>query len=129
MPRRTAVQPITATQARYILGKLIDEGKVSADDVTRHLSGMWQELTFVEKRLEELRAAAGAVQPVKRIRGVAKRARARLSPEVQQSRALQGQYIGLLRQVPEGDRKRFQDLAKTKGREVAVSALKRRLGK
>jgi hypothetical protein len=45
------------------------------------------------------------------------------------SRALQGQYIGLLRQVPEGDRKRFQDIAKTKGREAAVAALRKRLGK
>src|SRR5690349_2830604 len=102
MPRRAAVQPLTATQSRYILEKLIDEGKVSAEDVRRHLAGMWQELTFVEKRLEELRAAAGSVHPVSRVKKAARNVRARISPAIQKSRALQGQYIGLLRQIPEG---------------------------
>lgn len=48
---------------------------------------------------------------------------------MRESRALQGQYIGLLRQVPKGNRKRFADIARTRGREAAVAALKKRLGK
>jgi hypothetical protein len=52
-----------------------------------------------------------------------------MTPEAQKSRALQGQYIGFLRQIPEGDRRRFQDIAKNQGREAAVAALKKRLGK
>jgi hypothetical protein len=34
-----------------------------------------------------------------------------------------------MRQIPEGDRRRFQDIARTKGRETAIAALKKRLGK
>jgi O6-methylguanine-DNA--protein-cysteine methyltransferase len=128
-PRTATLPPVTASQARYILEKLIDEGKVTAADVRRHLGGMWQEMNFLEKRLSELRGVAG--QPARRVKAAVTRARARrkVSPEVLRSRALQGQYIGLLRQIPEGDRKRFQDIARDRGREVAVAALKRRLGK
>ena len=129
MPRSATVQPLTASQARYILEKLIDEGKVTASDVTRHLAGMWQEMTFIEKRLSELRGAAASVHPVSTAKKAARRVRARITPAIQKSRALQGQYIGLLRQIPEGDRRRFQEIAKVKGRQIAVAALKRRLGK
>ena len=129
MRRKAEIQPLTATQARYILEKLVDEGKVTAGDITRHLAGMWQEMTFIEKRLSELRGAAGSVHPIRGAKKAARRVRARVAPAVQKSRELQGQYMGLLRQIPEGDKKKFQDIAKEKGREAAVEALKKRLGK
>ena len=132
MPRPANVPPLTANQARYILEKLIDEGQVSAADVRRHLAGMWQEMTFIEKRLSELQGAAQPVRhPVRAVRSAVKQRRRRrnASPEVAASQRLQGQYLGLIRQVPEGDRKRFQDIAKEKGREAAVAALRKRLGK
>ena len=131
MAARANVPPLTPNQARYILEKLIDERTVSAADVRRHLAGMWQEMTFLEKRIAELRGAAGTVQPVKRVKAAVKRVRRRrpVSPEVAESQRLQGQYLGYMRQVPEGDRKRFADIAKTKGREAAIAALKKRLGK
>ncbi|HVS33896.1 MAG TPA: FaeA/PapI family transcriptional regulator [Thermoanaerobaculia bacterium] len=132
MARAANVPPLTANQARYILEKLIDEGKVSAVDIRRHLAGMWQEMTFVEKRLSELRGIARPVKhPASRIRAAVKRAQRRrtVSPEVAASRQIQGQYLGLIRQVPEGDRRRFQDIARSKGREAAIAALKKRLGK
>ena len=131
MAARANVPPLTPHQARYILEKLIDERTVSAADVRRHLAGMWQEMSFLEKRIAELRGAAGSVQPVKRVKAAVKRVRRprTVSPEVAASQKLQGQYLGYMRQVPEGDRKRFADIAKTKGREAAVAALKKRLGK
>ncbi len=129
MARRATVPALTANQARYILEKLIDEGAVTAADVRRHLAGMWVEMNFLQKRIAELRAMAASVHPVRRVKSAVRRARRAVTPAMARSRALQGQYIGLLRQVPEGDRKRFQDLARGKGREAAVSALKKRLGK
>ena len=131
MPRRPDVPAVSAAQAHYILEKLIDEGSVSAADVRRVLAGMWQEMGVIERRLADLRDLAGAVRhPVRVAKERIRRRRMRaVTPEVARSRALQGQYIGLLRQVPEGDRKRFADIARTKGREAAVSALKKRLGK
>jgi len=134
MARPSNVPALTPQQARYILEKLIDEKVVSAADVRRHLAGMWQEMTFIEKRLSELRGIAGNVRPVSRakgaVRSAAKRIRRRaVTPEVAASRKLQGANLGRLRQIPEGDRKTFQDIAKTKGREAAVAAMKKRLGK
>jgi O6-methylguanine-DNA--protein-cysteine methyltransferase len=130
MARPAKTAGVTAAQARYILEKLIDERKVSAADVRRHLAGMWQEMNFLERRLSELRGMAGSVRaPLRRVRARLSRVRRPRSPEVVRSRAIQGQYIGLLRQIPEGDRKRFQDIARQKGRETAIAALKKRLGK
>jgi O6-methylguanine-DNA--protein-cysteine methyltransferase len=129
MGRKVEPQPLTAGQARYILEKLIDEGKVKAEDITRLLAGMWQEMTFVERRLSELRGVTASVHPIEGAKRTARKVRARVAPAVRKSRALQGQYIGLLRQIPDGDRKRFQDMARDQGREAAVEALKRRLGK
>ena len=133
MARPANVPALTPQQARYILEKLIDEKVVSAADVRRHLAGMWQEMTFIEKRLSELRGIAGNVRPVSRAKGAVRRAAKRIrrpvTPEVAASRKLQGAYLGRLRQIPEGDRKTFQDIAKTKGREAAVAAMKKRLGK
>ena len=96
---------------------------------------MWQEMSFIEKRLSELRAVAGTAHPVrsvkKAVRKVSKRVRQRreVTPEVAASRKVQGQYLGFMRQIPEGDRKRFQDIARTKGRELAIAAMRKRLGK
>lgn len=131
MARPTNPQSLTPRQALYILEKLIDDRTVSAADVRRHLAGMWQEMNFVEKRLSELRGATAAVRhPVARVKATIKRRRRRrVSPEVAASQKLQGQYLGYMRQIPEGDRKRFQEIAKSKGREPAVLAMKKRLGK
>lgn len=128
---RAMVPAVTDAQAHYILEKLIDEGSVSAADVRRHLAAMWEEMSFIERRLADLRDLGGAARhPVRRVKARLRRRKlGSVSPEVARSRALQGQYIGLLRQVPEGDRKRFADIARSKGREAAVAALKKRLGK
>jgi hypothetical protein len=122
MARRAKIPVLTSGQARYILEKLIDEGKVSAVDIRRHLAGMWQEMTFIEKRIAELRGVASSVNPLRRVRRSASKA-------LSKSLALQGQYIGFLRQIPEGDRKPFQNLAREKGRAAAIAALKKRLRK
>jgi O6-methylguanine-DNA--protein-cysteine methyltransferase len=125
------IPALTSNQARYVLEKLIDERKVTADDVRRHLAGMWQELNFVEKRLSELRGMTGSVHPVRRVRAAIKRVTKRrpVSPEMAASQKLQGRYLGYMRQIPEGDRKRFADIAKTQGREAAIAALRKRLGR
>jgi len=130
MARPAKPQSITPRQALYILEKLIDERTVSAADVRRHIAGMWQEMNFMEKRLSELRGAAAAARhPVSTVKATIRKRRRRVSPEIAASQRLQGQYLGYMRQIPEGDRKRFQEIAKSKGRETAVEAMKKRLGK
>ena len=129
MARRATVPAVTGPQARYILEKLIDEGKLSAADVRGHLGGMWREMSFIEKRIAELRGLASSVHPIRRVKATVRRARRAITAAGMKSRALQGQYIGFLRQVPERERKRFQEMARTKGREEAIRALRKKLKK
>ena len=50
--------PLSSHQAYYILEKLVDEKIVSAADIRRHLAGMWQEMSALERRIAELRDMA-----------------------------------------------------------------------
>jgi len=102
---------------------------------------MHQEIVDLEQRLHALRiAAAGttasrasaasgvvstpAVTPRRR-----RRARKTASPEVQASRELQGRYVSLIRQIPKYKRRQYQQIAKKRGREAAVTEMRRALGK
>jgi hypothetical protein len=127
MARPANVPAVTPRQAQYILEKLIDERSVTAADIRRHLAGMWQEMSALEKRIAELRGLAGNVQPVRGVKRIAKRIR-RASAEVLASRKLQGQYIAAIRQIPKNQRKHFATIAKKDGREAAIAAIKRHLG-
>jgi hypothetical protein len=120
---------ITPSQARYILEKLIDEGKVTAADVRRHIAGMWDEMSALEKRIAALRDLGQPfAHPVRAARTVARKLRRRakrVSAEVAASRRLQGQYIAAIRQVAKSKRAKYAAIAKEKGREAAIREIKK----
>jgi len=134
MARPAALPALNGSQAKYILEKLIDERSVTAADVRRHLAGMWSEMSVLEKRIAELRGIMGSVHPVRRAKAVVQRVVKRVkrqakTPEAAASRRLQGQYIAYIRQIPKTRRKRFAAIAKKDGREAAITAIKKHLGK
>ena len=133
MPKQATVPPLTSSQTRYVLEKLIDEGKVTAADVRRHLGGMWSEMNRLEKRLAELRAmmepARHPVRAMKRATRKLTRAKRAISAKGRASYRLQGLYVAHIRQIPERERARFKRMAKQEGRERAVAEMKKRLGK
>jgi len=134
MPRRAEVPALTGSQALYILEKLVDEKKITAADIREQLAGMWREMSVLEKRIAELRGMVGSVHPVRAAKRVVKRVVARAkrtakTPEAAASRRLQGQYIAYIRQIPKRGRKRFAEIAKKNGREAAIAAIKKQLGK
>ena len=53
----------------------------------------------------------------------------KLSAKTRASYQLQGQYLGYMRQIPERQRVKYKTMAKTEGRESAVAAMKKALGK
>ncbi|MGZ4808909.1 MAG: hypothetical protein ACXVH7_04560 [Thermoanaerobaculia bacterium] len=124
------VPPLSSNQAYYILEKLVDEKVVSAADIRRHLSGMWQEMSALERRIAELRELAepirhpvrAAKRAVRKVRKAAKK----VTAEVQASRQLQGRYIAAIRQLPKNQREKYAAIAKEKGREAAIAAMKKR---
>jgi hypothetical protein len=133
MPRQATVPALTTSQTRYVLEKLIDEGKVTAADVRRHIAGMWSEMNSLERRLAELRAMIEpARHPVRAIKKVAKsltKAKRKITAKGRASYRLQGLYVAHIRQIPERERARFKKMAKQDGRERAVAEMKKRLGK
>lgn len=133
MPRKRAVPALTSQQARYILEKLIDEKTVTAADIRRHLSGMWEEMSALEKRISELRGMAEPLRhPVRAAKNVVKKVKRvakRVSAERLASQKIQGQYLGLIRQIAKRDRPKYQKIAQENGRESAISAMKKTLGK
>ena len=133
MARPANYPKLNSEQARYILDQLIAERKVLAADIRRHLAGLGDEVRALEARLAALRGAAAPVisHPVRAINSVVSKRRTNkaLTPEARASRKLQGQYVGLIRQIPERNRKRYQEIAKSKGRESAIAEMKKTLAK
>ncbi|HEX7121685.1 MAG TPA: hypothetical protein VF178_04880, partial [Gemmatimonadaceae bacterium] len=60
MPEHTSIDvaALTGAQARYIVGMLVNEGRLDGDDVARYLAMMADEIRALEARLALLRGAA-----------------------------------------------------------------------
>ena len=132
MARRAQAPSLSSGEARYVLEKLIDEGKVSARDVRETMAGMWEEMNFLERRLSELRGSAATVHPIRAVKRAAKtiaKKTRNLSAKTRASYQLQGQYLGYMHQIPERQRAKYKKMAKTESREAAVAAMKKALGK
>ena len=142
-PTKTAPASFSRAQAVYVLERALADRKLSRADVKQYIGGMAEEIRSLEARLAALRDAL--VLPVKRLarkvekkvmgddRSVPKKkrkkAKAPVSPEVQATRKLQGQYLGFISQIPKTKRAPYQKIAKTKGREEAIAAMRTTLGK
>jgi O6-methylguanine-DNA--protein-cysteine methyltransferase len=139
-PRKTLAAPsLSPGEASYVIERLVADRRIASSDVTRYVGLMHQEIVDLEQRLHTLRTAAtgttashtSSASGVTSIPAVTPRRRARktASPEVQASRQLQGRYVSLIRQIPKYKRVQYQQIAKKRGREAAVTEMRRALGK
>jgi predicted nucleic acid-binding Zn-ribbon protein len=140
-PRRAAPVTLSPSRAVYVLERALADRKLSKADVNRYLAGMTEEIRGLEERLASLRDAV--VEPVKRLAHKVeekvlggdtplpkkKRKQRAVSPEVAATRKLQGQYMSLVSQIPKAKRPFYQRIAKTNGREEAIAAMRKNLGK
>jgi O6-methylguanine-DNA--protein-cysteine methyltransferase len=134
MARTAKVPAITPAQAHFVLERLIDEGKVSAADVRGALGEMWTEMNAIQRRIAELRAVAEPIRhPGRAVQHVRKAARKTfkraVSAERKASQQLQGQYLGFMRQIRKTARAKYKRIANDFGREKAVAAMRKALGK
>lgn len=138
------MRDLTPGELRYILDKALAERRLTDAVVTGYLSDLNNEISDIERRLAALRAAGGTTRPdrssaPKTGRGTAPRPQTTPAPAAKRrrrataknttSQRLQGQYIGFLRQLPLKDRAEYQEIARTKGREQAIAAIRKALGK
>ena len=134
-------EDMTATQAHYVLSRMIADKRVSKSDIAHYLGSMQSEIRELELRIAELKSIHGGAVPA---RATAPRAEAKaaaptpapkarkqikLTPQQKASRQLQGVYMSLIRQFPAARRNTFRKLGKEKGREAAVDAMKSALSK
>lgn len=149
-PRKAVSLSLSSHQALYVLEQAVADRKLTSADVDRYVASMHHEISALERRLASLRDAV--VEPVKHLfqraasssaspataaakpaaapassGGPAKAAKKRkvyVTPEVQASRRIQGQYISALRNLPKGKRAFYQQMARKDGREKAIAAIK-----
>jgi hypothetical protein len=133
----------SAEQSQYIVARACKDGRLSDRIIRAYLAELASEISTIEARLVHLRQIAGgkARKPAERTqnlrrarsssRGATRRRarRTRVTAKNMASLQIQGRYIAYLRQVPEKDRGQFQGIVKAKGREAAIAAMRKALGR
>lgn len=143
MPRRKATEAaseITPSQAHYILGKLLEDRRITVGELNGYVKRMESEIRDLEARLSALRSSySGAsatnarsrrsetpdAKPAGSRKGRAKRKAA--SEEQRASRQLQGQYMSLIRRFPAERREAFKKLSDESGRQAAIDRMRSEL--
>lgn len=133
---------LTLGQAQYIIECAKRDGNLTEKRISAYLQKLQEEICDLETRLQLLRGAEREHLPVRTTAQNASRTAARPKPvpalprprrrtsgQSTASQRLQGRYIAFLRQLPVKDRPKFQEIARTRGREAAIVALKKTLGK
>lgn len=127
---------LTPEQAMYVLDHALGEKKLNQNDVTRYLAASRREIAELEARLAQLRRLGGArpqnapvaVEPEKAAKPQGKK-QAAPSAKTLASRKVQGMYLAHIAQIPKKDRPKFKELAKKEGRDAAIAAMRKALGK
>jgi hypothetical protein len=141
---------LAAGQAEYVLNHLLASGRLGRADVREALDEMGREIKTLEQRLASLRDAAGgsgaapsvarrgpgrpAAQPAAdegtpTRAGKRRRRKATLSPKAKASQVIQGQYLGAIAQIPKTRRAKYKAIAMAKGREAAITEMRKALKK
>ena len=116
---------MTPSQALYVVDRLLREKRITPSVVRTIAGEMDAEVRELERRLAALRGDAPRRERVRSKRRTTRAA----SPETMASRRIQGQYLGLVRQIPAAQRGKFKKIAADEGREAAIRALRVALGK
>ena len=134
--KRTTSPDLTAGQAQYVVRRILADRRVPISLVRQYLGELDTEIATLEQQLELLRAASGTgVSRRTRSpqtdsgRGGKPRRRRNLSPERRESLRLQGHYLALIRQIPARKRPQYKAIVESKGKEAAIAALRRAVGK
>lgn len=121
MPRQPQGQmSFTPAQALYLIDRLVRERRITQSTVRAMAAEMDGEVRELEQRLAALRG----LSPEPRSQSRRRRSSKPMSPETMASRRIQGQYLGLIRQVPATKRGQFKKIAREQGREAAIRQLR-----
>jgi hypothetical protein len=120
----------TPGEALYVLDRLVKTRRVTEREIAAIVDDMHREMETIEHRLAELYAATGhdTSTATGRSRGAGHATRTRrrrtVTPELDRSRRIQGEYMGLIRHLHGQARERIKKLAEEQGREAAIKAMR-----
>lgn len=129
-------------QLRFIVERAQRDGRLNDRVIEGYLRELQDEIRDVEDRLQMLRGVASQqpsapARPQNARRRVssprkaqsAGNERGRASAKNAASQQIQGRYIAYLRQLPKKERPKFQEMARSEGRETAIEAIRKTLGR
>ena len=148
MPKTNRSIQVPPGEAVFIVEALILDGRIDPTTLGEYRARYLEEIRTLETRIAHLRGLAGPLVPaavgaavaaaapavVRAIRGAAPKAAAKarkvaakVTPERIKSRALQGRYLGLMRQIPKDVvKKRFgKDAIEKKGKEAVLEEMQK----
>jgi len=129
MAKQGTRRRVTAGEALYVLDRLVKSRRVSEREITSLVSEMHREIKELERRLADLREAVGEPKSrsTSQVSGspvASPRRRRTVTPDLEKSRRLQGEYMGLIRHLRAPARARMKKLASEQGREAAIKAMR-----
>jgi hypothetical protein len=105
-------------QALYVLSCLLENGKVTRREIEKLALQMDAEIAKLEARLASLRGTLPSAKSKD-----ARRARP-ITDALEESRRIQGEYMGLVRHLKPRERARIKKVAAQRGREAAIRAMR-----
>jgi hypothetical protein len=124
---------MTGGVALFVLDRLVETGRINADEIRQLVESLPDEIRAIERRLERLRVSEsrteGMPSPVRQRKGARTRGARRSTngkrPAVG-GKALGGTYGGLIRRVPKREQAAYLKIKNERGIEVAIRALRAR---
>jgi hypothetical protein len=152
MPRSRKIVEVPAGEAVFIVEALMMDGRLDTKVLEEYRARYRSEVASLESRIARLRSLAAPLAPAaigavaaaavpavrRRVKKAVQAAKAAVSggakpvsPERVKSRALQGKYLGLMRQIPKSVvKKQFgRDAIAKQGKEKVISEMEKYLSK
>jgi hypothetical protein len=117
---------VTPGQAQWVIERLLADRRISAKDVNQYLAGMQGEIRDIERRLADLRGAAGTPAVAAPAAGTAvapaKTRKRRARGKKGHPRGIAGTLAVLLRSIPAAEHAAIAAIRADKGIKAAISA-------
>ena len=117
-----AVERLPVEDVRYVLYRLVLEERVTLPEIEEIRRFRVEEVASLKRMLALF---AGGTPPSERTQRKKETRPRTLSPEVREQRRVHGQFVGLLRQVPEMERPRFLQIYRDDSPIAAIEAIKK----
>lgn len=128
---------LTGGLALFVLDRLIESGRVKADEIRQLAASLPDEIRNLELRLKRLRdgeagvATSAPSRPARAKRTERNRRAVRPAKKARAAggKALGGMYGGLIRRVPKREQAEYVEIKNNRGIEAAIAALRARVRK